>query len=198
MENEVLNIYEKIENIRVALQKANIKKSGTNSFANFSYFTLDDILPKLNELMLEYKLFSNFSLDAETATLTLINAEKIDEQVVFTSPIAEAQIKGSTPIQCLGGVHTYMKRYLYLNAFEIVEGDVLDALAGSDKLEAKGTYKPKKVQVPLAQDLLAEAERLKIDLNKLAAYLKKDASQLTNEDLKKAIDQKTKALKEVK
>ena len=187
-----MNIYEKIETIRVALQEANLKKSGKNGFANFNYFTLDDILPALNRLMLENKLFSNFSLNSETATLTLINAEKVDEQVIFTSPIAEAQIKGSTPIQCLGGVHTYMKRYLYLNAFEIVEGDILDALVGSEKLEAKGSYKPK--SAPLDQQLLNECERLQIDLTKVATYLKKNVEALTNEDLKKCIVTKQKAL----
>lgn len=136
------NIYEKLATIRVALQNAKLKKGGKNAFAGFEYFTLDDFLPTLNNLMLENKVFSNFSIDGDTATLTFVNVEKPDEQVVFASPIAEAQIKGTTPIQCLGGVHTYMKRYLYLNAFEIVEADVLDALAGSDKLEAKGNYKP--------------------------------------------------------
>lgn len=136
------NIYEKMALMRVALQGRNIKKSGENKFANFDYFTLEDILPTLNNLMLDYKVFSDFSIDGDMATLTFINIENTQEKVVFTSPIAEAQIKGSTPVQCLGGVHTYLKRYLYLNAFEIVEADILDALAGSDKLEAKGNYKP--------------------------------------------------------
>ena len=132
-----MNIYEKIETIRVELASSNLKKSGKNSFANFEYFTLDDFIPKINELMLKHKLFSNFSIEANAATLTFINIEKMDEQVIFKSPIADAEIKGTTPIQCLGGVHTYMRRYLYLNAFEIVEPDMLDAIAGSDMIQKK-------------------------------------------------------------
>ena len=131
------NIYQKLANIRVALQDSKLKKSGKNAFANFEYFTLDDFLPTLNTLMVKYEVFSNFSISDGIATLTFINSEKPDEKVVFYSPVAEAEIKGSTPIQCLGGVHTYLKRYLYLNAFEIVEGDVLDALVGTEKLVDK-------------------------------------------------------------
>lgn len=47
---------------------------------------------------------------------------------------------------------------------------------------------------PLDPKLLAEAERLKIDLNKIAIYLKKPVENLTNADLQKCIEQKAKAL----
>lgn len=146
------NIYQKLANIRVALQESKLKKSGKNGFANFEYFTLDDFLPTLNNLMDKYQVFSNFSINGDVASLTFINSEKPQEQVTFTSPVAEAEIKGSTPIQCLGGVHTYLKRYLYLNAFEIVEGDVLDALVGTEKLvdkkpaPKKNSYTQKDIQ----------------------------------------------------
>ena len=134
---KTMNIYEKIATIRCELQERKIKKSGINKFANFDYFTLEDLLPEINKLELKYKVFSNFSLTSELATLTITNAENTQEQVVFTSPVAEAQIKGTTPIQSLGGVHTYLKRYVLLNAYSVVENDTLDALVGTDKLETK-------------------------------------------------------------
>ena len=46
----------------------------------------------------------------------------------------------------------------------------------------------------LNADLLADAEKLGIELPKVAKYLKKDVSELTNEDLRKCIEQKRKAL----
>lgn len=152
------NIYQKLANIRVALQDSKLKKSGKNGFANFEYFTLDDFLPTLNNLMDKYQVFSNFSINGDVASLTFINSEKPQEQVTFTSPVAEAEIKGSTPIQCLGGVHTYLKRYLYLNAFEIVEGDVLDALVGTEKLvdkkpaPKKNSYTQKDIQEEIKKE----------------------------------------------
>lgn len=47
---------------------------------------------------------------------------------------------------------------------------------------------------PLDKKLLAEAKRLDIDLDKVAAYLKKPVDNLTNADLQKCIEQKAKAL----
>ena len=182
-----MNIYEKLGKVRVVLQNSNIKKSGNNNFAGFKYFTLEDFLPAVNELLLANKLFSVFSIVGDTATLTIINAEKVDEQVVFTSPMAEAQIKGSTPIQCLGGAHTYMKRYLYLNAFEIVEGDVLDALVGTEKLEAKGSYIPKQV---LSETLVNELKEMNITLEQIANYKGVSVNQLTNQILTEIIKKK--------
>jgi len=132
-----MNIYEKIATVRVELQNSQCKKSGKNAFANFDYFTLEDILPTINNLMLKHRLLSIFNMNNECASLTYINAEKPDEQVQFVCPVAEAEIKGSTPIQCLGGEITYLRRYLILTSLEVTEGDSLDALAGSDKLVTK-------------------------------------------------------------
>ena len=46
---------------------------------------------------------------------------------------------------------------------------------------------------PLDPKLLAEAERLEIDLNNVATYLKKPVENLTNADLQKCIERKAKA-----
>jgi len=53
--------------------------------------------------------------------------------IEFSSPTAEAKLVKATPVQELGAVHTYLKRYLYLNALELVEPDVLDNTIGDDK-----------------------------------------------------------------
>ena len=45
----------------------------------------------------------------------------------------DATLKGAHPIQNLGAVETYQRRYLYMTAFEIVEADVLDATQCGDK-----------------------------------------------------------------
>lgn len=50
---------------------------------------------------------------------------------------------------------------------------------------------------PLDKQLLDEAERLSIDLKKVATYLKKTVETLTNEELKQCIEQKKTALKGV-
>ena len=130
MKEDKKNVYEKLQEARVILQEKNNKKSGKNKFANFSYYELADFLPSINEIFRKLKLFSMFNIRDNTATLVIINVENITDTITFESPIAEAEIKGSTPIQCLGGIHTYMKRYLYLNALEIVESDMFDSKVG--------------------------------------------------------------------
>lgn len=121
-----MNIYEKLQTCRVELQNANVKKTGKNDYAGYDYFELADFLPYTNELFLEHKLTSVITYDSEVATLTIINIEKPEEQIRFTSPMAKAALKGCHDIQNLGAVETYQRRYLYMTALEIVENDALD------------------------------------------------------------------------
>ena len=132
------NVFEKLQSARVKLQNAKLKKTGKNAYAGFSYFELADFIPTVNNIFDELKLCSNFSILEGVAKLTIINSEKPEELTTFTMPTTELQLKGCTPIQALGGVNTYCRRYLYLNALEIVENDLLDGKAGTfDKEEPK-------------------------------------------------------------
>lgn len=133
-------IYEKLQKCRVELQNLKLKKSGKNNYAGFEYFELKDFLPTVNELFAKNKMFSNFSMDSNIAELEIIDCED-KTSVKFTSPIAELELKGCNKIQALGGTHTYLKRYLYINALEIVEADLFDAVTGKEEPET--TEKPK-------------------------------------------------------
>lgn len=121
-----MNIFEKLQDCRLKLSKAELKKSGKNAYTGGSYFELGDFLPKLTEIMAEDKLTSVITFNEEMATLTLIDCEKPEDTIVFTSPMRDATLKGTHPIQNLGAVETYSRRYLYTIAFDIVESDTLD------------------------------------------------------------------------
>ena len=121
-----MNIYEKLQTMRVALQETKLTKSGRNKFSGYDYFELADFLPKINELMLANKTTSTLSYGAEIATLTLIDSEKPEDKIEFTSPMSTAQLKGCHEVQNLGAVQTYIRRYLYITAFEIVESEILE------------------------------------------------------------------------
>lgn len=142
-----MNVFEKLQNARVKLQNMELKKSGENTYSKFKYYELSDFLPFVNKIFEENKLFSNFSIEENRATLTVINTEKPDETVVFISPVEELDLEGCNKIQALGGVHTYLKRYLYLNALEIVENDVFDSTSGrTDKKPQKTSEKEVKTK----------------------------------------------------
>lgn len=122
-----MNVYKKIQAVRVAFQNKNIKQSGVNKFANYKYFELGDITPILNNLLLDYGLTSFITFTNEMATLTVVNCDNPSEQVVFTSPMRTVEMKGCNNIQALGGIETYQRRYLYMIAFDIVETDLFEA-----------------------------------------------------------------------
>lgn len=131
------NIYSKMQKARCEFQEKPLKKSGHNKFAGYHYFELGDFLPTINSLLEKYNLCSNISFDDDLATLTIVNAENTDEKLVFTSPMSNANLKGCHDVQNLGAVQTYLRRYLWVNAFEIVESDGLDATTGKDDKTSK-------------------------------------------------------------
>lgn len=124
-------VYAKLQAARMMLQAAPLKKSGHNKFAGYQYFELGDFLPTVNKIFSELGLCSVISFDNELARLRIIDTEA-GGCITFTSPMAEANLKGCHPIQNLGAVETYSRRYLYVTALEIVEHDALDATTGSD------------------------------------------------------------------
>lgn len=121
-----LNIYQKLQKCRAELSKEKLTKSGENKFSNYKYFELGDFLPKVNKLFFENGLASEFNLYEKIAKLRIIDSEDPTSQIIFTVPVAEANIKGTSPIQVLGGQITYLRRYLYINALEIAESDMVN------------------------------------------------------------------------
>ena len=126
-------VYEKLQKARIRLQHTELKKSGHNKFAGYKYFELGDFLPAIQSIFFELKLCPVVSFGTELATLRIIDTEN-GGCVTFTSPMAEAQLKGCHPIQNLGAVETYSRRYLYVTALEIVEHDAIDS---SEPVSAK-------------------------------------------------------------
>ncbi|HFL3510031.1 TPA: ERF family protein [Clostridioides difficile] len=133
VELESNNIYIKLMDVRVKFSKLNLKKSGENKFANFKYFELADFLPQATGLLEEAKLCPIVTFTNEYATLTLINGENPSEQIVFTSPMRDLQLKGSNELQALGGIETYQTRYLYIQLLNITENDSFDAVSGKNE-----------------------------------------------------------------
>lgn len=151
-----MNLLEKLSAVRLELQRKALPKSGRNTFSNYDYYELSDFMPYANELMDHYKLAGLFSMDAEHATLRIVDAEKPDDTEIFTLPVREAVLKGAHPIQNLGAMITYLRRYIWMAALELVESDALD------------NSKPAK---PPAGDENALAYRQKFDV--AISYLKK-------------------------
>jgi len=122
---------------RAEFQTMPIKKSGHNKFAGYSYFELGDFLPAIQLAFNKWGLVDVISFTPEMATMTIYDV--IDGScVTFTSPMADAQLKGCHPIQNLGAVETYQRRYLYVTAMAIVEHDALESVTGSPQGQPTG------------------------------------------------------------
>lgn len=123
-----MNVYQKLAIARAELGNRPLKKSGVNKYAGYSYFELNDFIGEINKIFKELNLISVFNikvgeLGVETAFLDIVNADNPEETIRFEASTAEAGMKGATPIQMLGAKHTYMRRYLWLEAMEIAEND---------------------------------------------------------------------------
>jgi len=121
-------VHKKLMQARILLQNAPLKKSGHNKFAGYSYFELGDFIPTINQIFNEIGLCGVVSYDTEIASLTITDTDD-GTSLVITSPMADANLKGCHPIQNLGAVETYTRRYLWVTAMEIVEHDALDSSA---------------------------------------------------------------------
>lgn len=126
-ENKQPNLYQKIQSIKDELMQMNLKKTWENEYAHFKYYELGDILPAIVDLCLKYKLFTHITFKNEEATLTIVNIDNPGESVEYLSPMRDLELKWCNQIQALWGVETYQRRYLYMNAFDIVEQDMFDA-----------------------------------------------------------------------
>lgn len=184
-------IEEKLQQCRVELQNMKLKKSGENKFARFKYFELSDFLPAINKMFAEHKIFSNFSICDDKATLTITDYEDKSSQT-FISNIADADVKGCTAIQSLGAVHTYLKRYLYLNALEIVENDFLDNMTGSKDFKPKRGITPDDADIYIALAKINDIETLKSYYNANKDYVN------DRKALYEMVQQRLNALKEIK
>jgi len=138
-------IHAKLMAARMELHAMSLKKSGRNTFSNYEYFELGDFLPQTLKILSGLQVCSVVSYDNEFARLCLVDIED-GSTITITSPMAEAHLKGAHPIQNLGAVETYQRRYLWMTAMEIVENDIIDKT--HDK-NAKVDVKPVEVKKPV-------------------------------------------------
>lgn len=188
-----MNVYGKLAKCRVQLQEAKLKKSGKNKYAGFEYFGLADFLPAANKIFAENGLCPIFNIFGEKAILNIFNVDDPNDVIVFQSQIAKLELKGCNEIQALGGTITYMRRYLYINALEIVENDSFDAVVAKPtenkaKQKAKTAEKTAPENTKTAEFITAEQKktlREKIGGNEFAKLMNKSGGKITIEEFER-------------
>lgn len=138
-----INVYKKLQKVRLAFVSANVKKSGKNKFAGYEYFELGDFIPTIHKLFDEAGLIGVVQFKQDEASLTIYNSDAPDQSIAFTSPMVFASNPKGQAIQDLGSTHTYLRRYLWLMAMEITEHDSVDAGEPAGKTEVAKKAAPK-------------------------------------------------------
>lgn len=123
-----MSIYEKLARIQEEVMNTSFSKSGENKFQKYDYFELEDLLQKIIPLTIKYETTIMFSF-TEHGVLKLKdwNPEKGEVSIRVPFPEIEAINRGTNKIQSTGAYITYLKRYLLMNMFLIMEKDIVDS-----------------------------------------------------------------------
>ena len=158
-----MSVHKKLMQARISLQNSKLTKSGNNKFAGYKYFELGDFLPAAQQIFAELGLCGIVSFGAEEATLTITDTED-NSQIVITSPMSTAALKGCHAVQNLGAVQTYIRRYLWVAALEIVEHDAIDMTTGKAE--------PEQEKPAVNIERIVESITNSADLNTLQSHFK--------------------------
>lgn len=146
-----MTVHSKLNKARIKFHALPLKKSGHNKFAGYRYFELGDFLVPALQICDEVGISCTISLAGDSATMRIVDVED-GSTIILNTPLADASTKGQLPIQSLGSQHTYVRRYLWMLALEIVEHDAIDAVAGSVEPAVVGELTSDKLAV--LQDLI--------------------------------------------
>lgn len=176
----VMNVYGKLIEARKRFLEAGIKKEGVNRYAEFKYFRLDEIIPAKQEIFRDLGLVDVITFGNEVATLTIFNVDNPEESIDFMSQLAPDESMIKNPIQKVGAIQTYVRRYLYLLALDIIESDGIEETTDKPvdedgkpaKTEAKKSNRPATAK---------EREKTKGELiNQDGAFTKTQKTAITN------------------
>lgn len=170
---QIKTAYQELQEVRFELSKASLKKTGKNNYQGFEYFELKDFLPTATDLFKKHDLTPvfNVELSPEGIEYAILDVfYKGSEKITFKAPTARPN--GKNPIQDLGAMITYMRRYLYLMALDIVDSQ--------DQNEVK------KNAVKYATDfqvekIIANGKLIASELNELNIKTKNDCKTLSIE-----------------
>lgn len=180
---EPMNVYQKLIEARSQFLNDGVEKSGKNMNVGFKYFELTDIVPSVTKIFKELGLIAIDKFTNETAYMTIVNCDAPEETIEFEAPfnqiapiVSNAGKQVTNEMQALGSSITYMRRYLYMIAMDIVENDEIEPQITNDtpaEAPKKAPATPEQRQ-EVKQELTAPAENAStLQIKGLKAVLKK-------------------------
>ena len=148
-----------------------------------------------------------FNFTKEEAILDVTNKHDVKDYYRFVLPMPEqaALNKQMNIVQSIGADSTYLKRYLLVNSFLVLEDDVADALeplteketvSDEHKVEEPKQEKPKKPAI--INTALIELDKKGVQINKDSVWAKCKQIGLNDDNRRDVINWITKNLQEDK
>ena len=147
-----LNVFQKLQAARLKFLQAGVKKTGKNMHLEFTYFELADIVPAAETIFSEVGLLGVTSFYGDEAVMHVFNVNDPEEKPIgFSAPFTKIQPiitnsgkQATNEMQALGSSITYMRRYLWQLALDIIEADSIDPMIGAVSDTATVTTATKK------------------------------------------------------
>ena len=175
-------IMKKLQELRCEIK--GITANGRNNFNNFDYIELKDILKVVTPMMNEYGLATHHRLWMNPPLIDLVDTET-GYSISFGSNY-DAEIDGKNNnqrLQALGSSETYIRRYIYLQIFDIYDDDP-DRNFGKETSSAGKKSTPKRMQKkPNVSD-----ERLWVIAQLIAKELSQQKLQVNDDNKLKIAD----------
>lgn len=186
---EKKTVYSKIQDVRVKLQNLKLKKSGRNQ--SISYYELADFLPAINLLCQENGLTTNFNIsttnELEEAILSITDVTDPQQSILFRCPTVEVSLPRGQAIQGLGAKITYLRRYMMMTAFEIVESEYVDSINRelTDEIDVIDVSRIKKLKDVQGLTKLFNEMKLKYKVRLITPLFTEQKEKLQKEETKK-------------
>ena len=177
--SESRNVWQRINAVKRGLRGVSLKKSGKTPFSNHEYMELNDFENALEDFCDKEGINTMFFWYTDKAILRVTNVEDPSDYVEICSPVAACGIKSASPIQNLGGLQTYLRRYLFTSTFGIAEHDMLEEQTPDGKVA--GEWKENATMNQPAQPLFsAQSKDAYLSLIAFYGYHKEDRDSEKN------------------
>lgn len=180
----------KINEVQTVLMSEKLPKSGFNRFSKNKYHELKDILPPIVRECNKRDLVLLFNFNHDYAYLDVTNKQNVEDYYRFSMPMPDLVALNSKMnlIQSIGADTTYLKRYLLIQAFLILEDDVADALEPDNSeekdKESNTVIKDEKEEINIPEKInkvLIDLDAKGVKITKASVFSRLQ-SMLTDED----------------
>lgn len=164
------NVYKKLQTARHKLHTTKLEKSGRNKGQGYDYFELSDFLPQTIGFFEEVGLCGNITFSQQAAVLRITDTESLDSFIEFVSHIPDinrlrnsrdaSNIAGkpfniffsnNEEIKAIGAMQTYIRRYLWIMAMDIMENDIVDRTKEEKPIDKKSVESKVNLDTKIAQ-----------------------------------------------